>query len=164
MVEAMGGKCQICGYDRCPEALDFHHLNPDEKDFGFGKIIASPKAVSKIIIELKKCVMLCSNCHREVHAGIIEITENPSPIKEECLLAEVNLKKKIKQQNGYSNAYKSSRTISSNKDRRKIFLDTEQMIELLNTEFKGNKSALARHLNVSETAVRKKLKEIDNVP
>lgn len=64
-IDHMGGKCQKCGYDRCPEALDFHHLDPREKDF----TISSRLGWEAVVEELKKCVLLCANCHREAHAG-----------------------------------------------------------------------------------------------
>lgn len=73
MVEAMGGRCGNCGYDRCADALEFHHVDPAEKDFTIAGVRASPMAWSKIVAELRKCVMLCANCHREVHAGVAEI-------------------------------------------------------------------------------------------
>jgi len=73
MVLAMGGKCTICSYSKCIQALDFHHINPEEKDFQFNRLKMTEKTWPKIVEELKKCVMLCSNCHREVHAGAIQI-------------------------------------------------------------------------------------------
>lgn len=73
MIEAMGGKCCICGYDRSPNALEFHHLNPAEKDFGFGAKRANPSSWAAIVVELKKCVMVCANCHREIHDGTVDI-------------------------------------------------------------------------------------------
>lgn len=67
-VELMGGKCQKCGYDRCLSALEFHHLDPSKKDFDFGEK-GKKMGWGKVIEELKKCILLCSNCHREVHAS-----------------------------------------------------------------------------------------------
>lgn len=67
-----GGKCCICGYSKCNAALEFHHLNPNEKDFG----IASKgytRAWNKVKEELDKCILVCSNCHRELHNGVIDI-------------------------------------------------------------------------------------------
>ena len=64
-VNYKGGKCILCGYDRCIKALDFHHLNPKEKDFSISK--NCNKAWDKVKIELDKCILVCSNCHREVH-------------------------------------------------------------------------------------------------
>lgn len=75
ILTCMGGSCQICGYSRCPTALELHHVNPDEKDFTFGYIMASCRNWKVIYEEIAKCILLCSNCHREVHAGLVEIPE-----------------------------------------------------------------------------------------
>lgn len=64
-VAYLGGRCNICGYDKCPSAFDFHHIDPTEKDF----VISSKTSWEAIEPELRKCVLLCANCHREVHAG-----------------------------------------------------------------------------------------------
>jgi predicted HNH restriction endonuclease len=61
----LGGKCQICGYDKCPSAFDFHHLDDAEKEF----VISSKASWATIEPELAKCTLLCATCHREVHAG-----------------------------------------------------------------------------------------------
>lgn len=71
MIEAMGSKCYLCGLVDVPQVYDFHHLEPLEKKFGFGGMRANPTAWSKAIVELRKCVMLCSNCHRKVTAGCV---------------------------------------------------------------------------------------------
>ena len=57
-VELMGGKCQICGYDKNYAALSFHHTNPKEKEFVWNKMRL--KAWEDVIVELKKCILLCS--------------------------------------------------------------------------------------------------------
>lgn len=72
----------ICNYDRCPEALDFHHIDPFQKDFQMGDILASPQRWTIIVAELKKCVLLCANCHRELHAGVANIPENAAVFDE----------------------------------------------------------------------------------
>lgn len=61
-----GGSCQICGYNRSPAALDFHHIDPLEKDFSISSRMSSFNAIKA---ELDKCVLVCSNCHREIHDG-----------------------------------------------------------------------------------------------
>ncbi len=65
-LEYKGGKCSVCGYDRCLKALEFHHLESDKKDFG---ISAKGYTRSWQVIkeELDKCILLCANCHREKH-------------------------------------------------------------------------------------------------
>lgn len=83
MIQAFGGKCCICGYDKCDSALEFHHLDPSEKETTFGKLRANIKSWEKIVEEMRKCVMLCSNCHREVHAGLVDVPENASRLDED---------------------------------------------------------------------------------
>ena len=83
IVQAFGGKCGICGYSRCQDALDLHHLDPIQKDFSFGKIRANPKAWEKIVNELRKCVLICCICHRECHAGMQTIPSDIIRFNEE---------------------------------------------------------------------------------
>lgn len=69
-VDYKGGSCIICNYNKCMGALEFHHLDPTKKDFSishlkrftFNQIVTS---------ELDKCILVCSNCHREIHAGLV---------------------------------------------------------------------------------------------
>lgn len=68
-VDYLGGRCSQCDYDRCKEALEFHHLNSSEKDFGISNQ-GYTRSWKRVQEELKKCVLLCANCHREVHAGL----------------------------------------------------------------------------------------------
>lgn len=68
-VAHLGGKCVICGYDKYIGGLDFHHLDPTEKDFTVAHRIPNGKWET-LKAELDKCVLLCCRCHREVHAGI----------------------------------------------------------------------------------------------
>lgn len=64
-IEYKGGACSRCGYDRCPDALEFHHLDPAEKDFGVGTS-GHCRSWERVKAELDKCIMVCSNCHREI--------------------------------------------------------------------------------------------------
>jgi len=65
-IEYKGGKCNKCGYDRCIDALHFHHLDPSKKEFGLSKR-GLTRSWEKIKIELDKCIILCGNCHAETH-------------------------------------------------------------------------------------------------
>ncbi len=65
-IKLMGGKCSFCGYNKCPNAFDFHHLDPNEKEFDWTKLRL--RTWKTIVEELKKCILLCANCHREAHA------------------------------------------------------------------------------------------------
>lgn len=60
-----GGKCEKCGYSKCPAALQFHHLDPKKKDFGLGG--GRTKSWKKVRPELDKTIMVCANCHHEIH-------------------------------------------------------------------------------------------------
>lgn len=65
-----GGACARCGYNTCYHALDFHHIDPSQKD----TIISSDNiTIEKAIDESKKCILLCANCHKELHAGLWEL-------------------------------------------------------------------------------------------
>ena len=62
LVTLAGGKCIKCGYSKSIAALQFHHINPDEKECRVtgGSLEAALK-------EIKKCILLCANCHFELH-------------------------------------------------------------------------------------------------
>ena len=67
-VEYKGGKCQKCGYNKCLSALEFHHIDPNQKDFGPSSNMNM--AWDKIKNEIDKCILVCANCHREIHEEI----------------------------------------------------------------------------------------------
>lgn len=71
-VDYKGGKCEKCGYNRYIGALDFHHLDPKQKDFRLGS--GSTISWDKTRAEVDKCILVCSNCHREIH-GLLEPNE-----------------------------------------------------------------------------------------
>ncbi len=64
-VEILGGKCARCGYNRNLSALDFHHLEPEKKEFNWNRASKQPWPI--VIKELEKCICLCKNCHAEIH-------------------------------------------------------------------------------------------------
>lgn len=72
-VQYKGGKCCVCGYNKYLGALEFHHLNPNEKDFGISNK-GYTRSFEKVKEELDKCILVCSNCHKEIHAGLIDIS------------------------------------------------------------------------------------------
>lgn len=69
--EYYGSSCVICGYNRCSHALEWHHKDPNEKEITPARVFS--RSWENIKKELDKCVLLCSNCHREVHAGLATI-------------------------------------------------------------------------------------------
>src|SRR5215831_12380624 len=65
IAEFLGGRCADCGYDKCFAALHAHHLDPDGKDFGISG--AHARSWASIEAELRKCILVCANCHAERH-------------------------------------------------------------------------------------------------
>jgi len=61
-----GGKCERCGYSKCLAALEFHHKDPKKKKFGLGSH-GWTRSWKSLVEEAKKCDVLCSNCHKELH-------------------------------------------------------------------------------------------------
>lgn len=69
-IQYKGGRCQVCGYNRCARALTFHHLLPAQKEFN---VSGSTRAWRVVKAELDKCILLCSNCHAEAHDGMLDV-------------------------------------------------------------------------------------------
>ena len=69
LVAEAGGACALCGYDRSMAGLHFHHIDPSQKAFGLSRrgVTVSLAAARA---EAAKCILLCSNCHAEVEAGL----------------------------------------------------------------------------------------------
>lgn len=63
--------CARCGYDKCINALEFHHKDPTQKEFTIGSTWTMSQV--RLKSEIDKCVILCANCHRELHAGIWDL-------------------------------------------------------------------------------------------
>ncbi len=72
-----GGCCEICSYDRFLPALEFHHINPEDKVFNCDSRNLSNRTWKAAQQELDKCRLLCANCHREVEYGFMGSTVNP---------------------------------------------------------------------------------------
>lgn len=68
LIEYKGGCCEMCGYNKCVSALDFHHKDPKEKDFAISGKSYSFERLKK---EVDKCILVCRNCHAEIHESII---------------------------------------------------------------------------------------------
>jgi hypothetical protein len=72
-IEQFGGKCQLCGYDKCIDALHFHHVDPSTKEASPSYVIMR-KTWAIAYEELKKCVLVCANCHAEIHHQRRDVT------------------------------------------------------------------------------------------
>src|SRR3989344_3279114 len=69
LVEMFGGKCNVCGYKKYVGAMDFHHVNPENKSFALS-VKGLCYSWETILKEARKCVLLCKNCHAEVENGL----------------------------------------------------------------------------------------------
>lgn len=65
-VDYKGGRCESCGYDKCIAALEFHHVDPTQKDFTISRH-KNKSLNQEMKFELDKCILLCANCHAEEH-------------------------------------------------------------------------------------------------
>ena len=67
-IKLLGGRCCRCGYNKCIDALEFHHTDPQEKDFKLGS--GNTMSWKEYKTEALKCILVCSNCHKEIHSEI----------------------------------------------------------------------------------------------
>lgn len=159
MIESMGGKCQCCGYSNCNEALAFHHLDPSQKDMNFGATRANPKSWTKIVDELRKCILVCHNCHSEIHAKVREVPKVFSKFDEKFadykLIGKFNNCPMCNQLKPIQNKFCSH--TCAQKNSRKVNWDSIDIIDLLS---RFSISELEKKLGVSNAAIYKQRNKV----
>ena len=70
VLDVFGNKCCVCGYNKCSDAFDVHHVYVDRKFLDFSQCYN--QNLKDLLKETKICVLLCAVCHREFHAGLID--------------------------------------------------------------------------------------------
>lgn len=80
----MGGACDGCRRRGPDQIFEFHHIRASEKEFGISED-GIMRSWPRIVAELAKCVMLCANCHREVHAGVRDLDDGLLGLAEDAL-------------------------------------------------------------------------------
>lgn len=156
-VDVFGGECCICGYNKCIEALEFHHLDKNEKEEKPSLVILR-WSFEKAKKELDKCILVCANCHREIHAA--EKEKKPLDLQKfykpwltktcECC-SKVFETKLDKQKYCSSSCFGLAN--------RKAFRPTKEVLEEL---IKTNTwTQLGRMFKVSDNAVRKWAKKYE---
>jgi hypothetical protein len=160
MVEAMGGKCQCCGYDTCKEGLAFHHIDPTQKELAFGSLRANPKTWTTVVEELKKCILVCHNCHSEIHAGVKEVPKLFAKFDESFadykqLKSEYDPCPQCGTDKPKSNRFCSPKCAASN--RRKVDWNSINVLELLEEH---GITKLEEMLGVSNAAIYKQRNKI----
>lgn len=156
LVIGFGSKCCICGYSKCIEAFDLHHIDSEDKNFN----ISSFKIRNWDIIkeEAKKCVLLCSNCHRELHAGLVNLPKDPFRFNEE-LVPKKELVKYNCQVCGIEVSHKSTtRCIKCQGESKKKFLVTKE--ELNDLVENHPLTFIASMYNVSDKAIQKRCEKL----
>lgn len=166
MAESMGGKCVCCGYNKHITALEFHHIDPQNKSFSFGRYNVC--RWDDIVIELRKCVLVCANCHREIEAGVLEVPQNCVSFDESY--SELAEKPKAKHDerkccreecgkayipSGPTQKYCSMLCSIENRRRVKFRPSKESLKKMLET---SSYQAIGRKYGVSGVAVKKWLK------
>lgn len=166
MIDAFGGKCGICGYCKCNEALEFHHLDPSIKEFSFGSLRANIKGWATIVEELRKCIMVCANCHREIHNGLVTIPVDIQRFdeafaeydrvvtkkdKDICPICNINEKPKH---------YKTCSTKCSNSRTRKVDWKKYDSVLFSLIEQKGSYEAVGEMLGVTGAAISRRAKQL----
>lgn len=156
IVMGFGGKCNKCGYSKCFSCLDCHHINPLDKKFTISKSLVCPTEWTIIIEEVKKCVLLCKNCHGELHAGLWKIEDivlyqfqdlkeyqEPDIPTGICPVCNVDV---------YYGAKCCSKKCSGKLARKIVWPDNKDLLLMLENT---SKVEIGKRLGVSEAAVRK---------
>lgn len=162
IIKIMGGQCQICSYNKSQTALELHHIDPTKKELSFASVRANPKKWDDIFNELLKCILLCANCHREIHDGTTKLPDEyilpdeslrnyklVPTIRDVCSVCG---KEKLKVNKTCS--YKCSFMIRS-----KIKWAEIDLYDLLVVK-KLSYCEIGRRLGVSDNAVRKRAKNL----
>lgn len=147
-VEFFGGKCQSCGYNKSLSALTFHHLDPSKKEWSPSRVMSYKWET--VIKELEKCILLCHNCHQELHEGVTEFpVQNfiKNTISVKCKACYIEFMTK-----DYNRIYCGP--FCSALKHRKVDRPTKSELQRLITS-KISWKELGRRFNVSDNAVRK---------
>jgi hypothetical protein len=172
IIIAMGGKCQICNYNKCNEALDLHHIDPVIKEMSFGAMRASPKSWLKISEELKKCILLCANCHREIHSNMVTLPEQYQQFDESLLQTKeaketIQIKAPLEitfcpicnTEKPKTNVYCSYSCAAKSQKHTKFDWPNIDLIDMIENQ-KIPKTQIADQLGCSDVAVYKRYKKL----
>ena len=159
-IDAFGGCCGVCGYNKCTTALEFHHIDSENKDFA---ISSMTKLNWNIIVnELKKCICVCSNCHREIHFGITKIPESIKRFDENFIVYHSKVLEEF--DNCFCGKLKNKRLKYCSHScacigKQKIKWNEINLKKLIIIE-KLPMTTIAKNIGVSDNAIRKRLKKI----
>jgi predicted nucleic acid-binding Zn ribbon protein len=75
LIRSAGSRCSICGYDKNLAALVFHHTDLAKKDFKLDMRSLSNRKLEPVLSEINKCILVCANCHAELHNPRLNLDE-----------------------------------------------------------------------------------------
>ncbi len=169
LVDICGGECVLCGYDKCIRALEFHHLDKKQKEFGISQL-GHTLSFSRAVEEIQKCIMVCANCHREIHDGLVNTSEIKPTFNEDIAsvyLNEINLNrtKRRKQDTCRCGALKyadqhfcSKKCAGLNRKPTKIKITDDQLVRLY--EKCKNYEKVGRQFGVTGAAIKRRLRKM----
>lgn len=154
-IALFGSKCNICGYDKNYAALDFHHLDQSTKEFDWSQLKLSKW--ENIVKELKKCTLLCRNCHAELHFP--HATMDQYKGTDNNLLNKTHILQSLTSTGNclqcgvevYGTQYCSTKCVRFN-SRRAVRPPYNELMELVNT---NGYSQVGRMFKVSDNSIRK---------
>lgn len=163
VIEYAGGHCQGCGYDRYRGNLTFHHPDPDNKKDEIGRLIRDTAGWKKILAEADRCVLVCTNCHGEIHAGLRSCPEIDLSVRTRKL-EEIESRKPIPKTGKFhycpvcgeminkTKKFCSQECVHKSQEKVKWPDNLATLVE------RSSKRAIAKNLGVSDKAVAKRLK------
>lgn len=163
LIRYMGGECAVCGYDKYYGNLVTHHVDPTKKEYMVSRLINKCHSWNKILTEADKCVLVCSNCHGEIHAGIIECPDIDARGRKR-VLEEIESEKPIPKNGKFHYCPECGGMVSdiqkhcSRKCARKACEKVKWPNNLEELVINSSKLAVAKTLGVSDKAVAKRLK------
>lgn len=153
LIKAFDNECCVCKGNFDPVIYDFHHVN-EEKESKISDISrASIRSWGKIVNEVRKCVMVCSNCHRLIHAGIKQVPHDAKRFNEKYTCYDPIVYPKIKTKSGKKVYYL---LIQKYTEKSKRLINKKPPRNLLKTLLKKNSITSLSHIfDVSRTTIRR---------
>lgn len=170
LISVFGGECCLCHFNAFQSALEFHHVDPTTKEFGITDSNSVTKALDKQLVEMKKCILVCANCHRGIHAEELAVPENFEQFYNEEVAQQLIEANNLRKHRPYYYCSQCGKVIAkgskmcedcAHKTQRKSERpDRATLKELIrNTPF----VEIGRQFNVSDNAIRKWCKA-ENLP
>jgi len=157
LINLRGGECEKCGYNKNISAFDFHHMDPKNKDFKLDIRNLGNHSMSKILKEFDKCILLCSNCHREEHFPDLTMSNVEKLVEEleETILKNRTINKPKCIDCDKDINYGSKRCVECNNEYRRRNIPD---LNILKKEYDENGVTwCSRKYNISRTSIKRYL-------